>query len=228
MSTIPAATKISSRKRTHTAATDPLPADRAFLESFHQEYLARKQQRRVMQRKAANGRERKRVRRINTAFNELEAKLQESNVTPPNDQCLSKIKTLRSAIDYIEALSQLLQGDESSSGSSTAPSSPMAASENSHCMYSSSDVATPCLRQPPPLPPAYASFPFQQSLSDLMAPSLHQIWPECVGTFASQGDVTSHLMQGQQLAGPRDFYEKSDSICTPMPVFSGFNFFVDY
>ncbi|XP_074658738.1 pancreas transcription factor 1 subunit alpha-like [Tubulanus polymorphus] len=60
---------------------------------------------RVQQRYAANMRERKRMKSINDAFEGLRTRIP----LVRGDKKLSKVDTLRSAIDYIHELSQLLQ-----------------------------------------------------------------------------------------------------------------------
>ncbi|XP_065834759.1 transcription factor SUM-1-like [Oscarella lobularis] len=220
-----------SRKRLHSTTTtkssppQPLPPDHEFLQKFHQEYLVKKQQRRLMQRKAANARERKRVGRINGAFTQLEAKLQESNVSPPNDQCLSKIKTLRSAINYIDSLKRLLHDADSSM-----PSSPSDA--QSDCMYATDgtdgtddfgpvDFKCGPPPPPPPPPPPYhrtttfsaatpAAFPsFQHSLADFASsPSLRDIWPEY---YAAESNSSNVIQAGAGPTGATGSWDRTPS-----------------
>lgn len=60
------------------------------------------------QRKAANERERKRMSNINHGFERLRARVP----TLPYEKKLSKVDTLRQAIEYIQMLKEMLESDE--------------------------------------------------------------------------------------------------------------------
>ena len=162
--------------------------DQEFLKKFQEEYQARKKMKKVRQRTAANARERKRVGRINSAFVLLEAKLQDSQIT--QEQCLSKIKTLRCAIDYIHSLTEMLKDADAiehppcDSPLSFATDSILPCSDQPSCQYESSDdkschgdIISDSSSDLMPSDLSLCPFPLH-SLTDLTAPSLHQIWPE--------------------------------------------------
>ncbi|ESO07265.1 hypothetical protein HELRODRAFT_76346, partial [Helobdella robusta] len=63
------------------------------------------------QRQAANSRERKRMKTMNSAFEILRQRLP-MRCKSLGDKKLSKVDTLRSAVDYIRCLVRFLAGDE--------------------------------------------------------------------------------------------------------------------
>lgn len=183
-----------SRKRTREEEHDGSAADdHEFLRKFQEDYQARKKMRKVRQRTAANGRERKRVGRINSGFVLLEAKLHDSQVT--QEQCLPKIKTLQCAIDYIHSLTKVLKESDSINQRDSHPScasphsfttaSVISRGDHPTCQYescddrsfpgdASSDSSNSDIFSSLSLCPLSLT----HSLTDLTAPSLHQIWPE--------------------------------------------------
>lgn len=191
--------------------------DDEFLKKFQEEYQARRKQKKVKQRTAANARERKRVGRINSAFVLLEAKLQDSQIT--QEQCLSKIKTLRYAIEYIQSLKKILQEADSISQIDSPCDSPHSFAAESvaslgdppTCQYESSDdrslrgdtLSDSCSD----IFSSLSVYPMglAHSLTDLTAPSLRQIWPECVGLFPCDRDHSVvRSMQSSHIQSYRD------------------------
>ncbi|KAK7081503.1 hypothetical protein SK128_018543 [Halocaridina rubra] len=66
-------------------------------------------------RKTANARERHRMRAINTAFESLRKVLPDALEVDSHSSTMTKITTLRLAVDYIQALTDVLGDDEESS-----------------------------------------------------------------------------------------------------------------
>ena len=182
--------KRRKRTREDDVAGSGVGTDEEFLKKFQEEYQTRKKQRKVKQRTAANARERKRVGRINSGFVLLEAKLQDSQIT--QEQCLSKIKTLRYAMDYIQSLRKVLREADSISQIDSPCDSPHSFATESltslgdppTCQYESSDdrslrgdtMSDSCSD----IFSSLSVYPMGlgHSLTDLTAPSLRQIWPE--------------------------------------------------
>ncbi|KAH8353328.1 hypothetical protein KR084_010263 [Drosophila pseudotakahashii] len=101
----------------------------------HIGYVPTSSTRIVKKRNTANKKERRRTQSINNAFSYLREKI--PNV--PTDTKLSKIKTLKLAILYINYLVNVLDGDQDPKGGFRAelkPASRKICSEKKHCLKS--------------------------------------------------------------------------------------------
>lgn len=105
----------------------------------------KKQTRKSIQRQAANMRERKRMKTINDAFEGLRAKVP---FATESDKKLSKVDTLRLAVEYIQYLANILE----SCGVSTASKRKRMGESNGKviliCSHSAFDTSNSLLTQP--------------------------------------------------------------------------------